>query len=296
MFSNQKGLFLEAKKAKYLPNVLVAIILIFLFLIGGEVIGDFVDDFLIRPEYRNIPLVKILDKLIFEFLFVTLLVFAWVRFIEKRKVSSLGFYKENFILKYVMGFLVGALLFSLVVAILAITGNVKIIQQSSMPVGLAALSSILIILPGWMIQSATEEILTRGWVMNVIGARYSALFGLIFSGAIFGILHGMNPNVSLIAILNILLSGIFFGLYVIRSTNLWGACGAHAAWNWVQGNVYGFEVSGIEVKTGSLIDLESVGSDWFTGGIFGPEAGFAATIVLTIGIVVILFMKEKKYI
>lgn len=40
--------------------------------------------------------------------------------------------------------------------------------------------------------------------------------------------------------------------------------------------------------------LKSTGAEWFTGGAFGPESGLAATIVLSIGILVIFFIKDKE--
>ncbi|MCT4620474.1 MAG: CPBP family intramembrane metalloprotease [Marinisporobacter sp.] len=297
MFSNEKGLFLEAKGARYLPNIIVALILSVVFLVGGEIIGGIamgVTGIFIFQSSNLSPLMGMMEQLIFGFLFVSLLIFAWVKFVEKRKISSMGFFKENLMKKYMIGFIVGMGMFTLVVSILAVTGHIQIDHNPSTPTGLAVLSSILIILPGWMIQSATEEILSRGWMMNVLGARYNALVGIFISSTFFGVMHIFNPNVSFIAILNIILVGIFLSLYVIKTKELWGVCGLHAAWNWIQGNIFGFEVSGAKTGIGSIMKLKLVGSEWFTGGAFGPEAGFAATIVLGLGIVMILLKAKRK--
>ncbi|QZY53981.1 CPBP family intramembrane glutamic endopeptidase [Crassaminicella profunda] len=297
MFSKEKGLFLEAKGARYLPNIIVVLILAVAFLIGGEIIGGIamaITGIFIFGTSNVSPLMGMMAQLIFGFLFVSLLIFAWVKLAEKRKISSMGFYKENFIKKYTIGFMVGVGLFTLVVSLLAITGHIQVDQNSTTPTGLAVLSSILIILPGWMIQSATEEILARGWMMNVLGARYNPFLGLGVSAIFFGVMHIFNPNVSFIAILNIILVGILLGLYVMKTKELWGVCGLHAAWNWVQGNIFGFEVSGTKTGIGSIMKLKLVGSEWFTGGAFGPEAGFAATIVLGLGIVGILLKTKRE--
>ncbi len=69
----------------------------------------------------------------------------------------------------------------------------------------------------------------------------------------------------------------------------------HTAWNFAQGNLFGFEVSGIDVSVGSLIDLNLVGSDFVTGGIFGPEAGIVATFILLVSIGILLFIDKKGY-
>jgi hypothetical protein len=185
-------------------------------------------------------------------------------------------------------------MFSLVVLLLSISGHITIDRNPVSPTGILALSGVLIVLPGWMIQSATEEILSRGWFMNVLSARYNIAVGLIVSSSLFGLMHLGNPNVSFLAIINIVLVGLFLGLYVIKTNDLWGVCGLHAAWNWTQGNVFGFEVSGQKVASGSLMSLKLTGAEWFTGGAFGPEAGLAAAIVLTLGIIIVYFIPLHK--
>lgn len=291
---NKSRLFEEAKTAKKLPGIIGAIFLLLVFLIGGQTIGTVVLPFINNIVGDNIVLRTLFDH-ICNFIFISLLVFATVKFIEKRKVSTLGFHKENFITKYLIGFIIGFIMFSAVVLVLKLTGNVEVELNPGVPSGMAALSSILIVIPGWIIQSGTEEILTRGWFMNVLGAKYNATVALIASASIFGVLHLMNTGVTAIAVLNIVLVGFFFGLYAIKTNHLWGACGMHAAWNWAQGNVYGFEVSGhAKSAIGSLIHLKSTGANWITGGSFGPEAGVTASIIIAIATIILLIVWSKK--
>jgi membrane protease YdiL (CAAX protease family) len=293
VFSNENGLFREAKKAKVLPNIILCLLWVILFLIGGQIIGSILAYFTGKLIGNN-PAVLLLNNLIFGFIFISLLVFARVKFREKRSISSIGLEKEGFIKKYFIGFGIGFLMFSTVTLLLSISGHTVINSNPASASGILALSGVLIVLPGWMIQSATEEILSRGWFMNVLGARYNVAVGLTVSSTFFGLMHFANPNVSILAIINIVLVGLFLGLYVIKTNDLWGVCGLHAAWNWTQGNVFGFEVSGQKVTAGSLMHLKLTGAEWFTGGAFGPEAGLAAAIVLSIGIIVVYFIPLRK--
>ncbi len=298
MLTQKTSLVDEAKKSRILPNIILALILIPIFLTVGSIVGTVVTHLIMRIFKRtsifieNKVLITSLATLV-TFAFTSFTVFLWVKFAEKRKIASMGFHKDNWFKKYAIGFLIGLALMSTIVLILFMLGYVKIETKPIQPVGLSAIVPILVILIGWIIQGATEEILTRGWLMNILGAKYNIAFGLIVSSILFGLLHLSNDNVNYIAILNIMLSGAVFGLFAIKTNNLWIACGMHTAWNFAQGNLFGFEVSGQDFQIGSLIDFNSTGHDLITGGVFGPEAGLASTFVLVICILIIFFLDKK---
>lgn len=298
MFTRNETLIDKARYSKKLPNLIWALILALIFLNIGSLIGSLITLPLIVimgiiPYFEsNQNLIILLSSLI-SFIGISLLVFFRVKKIEKRKISSIGFEKLGFLKKYLLGFVIGLILMSIVVLILYLFGFVDINKNPSQPVGIFAISNVSIILIGWIIQGGTEEILTRGWLMNVLSARYNVHIGLFISSVFFGALHLPNPNVNYIAILNIILVGYLFGLYVLKTNDLWGACGIHSAWNFAQGNLFGFEVSGINVSIGSLLDLNLKGNPSISGGNFGPEAGLCSTVVLLLGIILIFYLDKK---
>lgn len=267
---------------------------------GGSLIGSLATVPLFLA-LRNIPLFSnnkdLLSLLItlFSFVFISLLVFFRVKVIEKRSFSSIGFNKNNWLKKYSLGFLIGLAMMSIIVLILLPFGYITVDKNPIQPVGVSAIASVLVILFGWIIQGATEEIVTRGWLLNILSTKYNIGVGLLISSTLFGLMHLTNPNVNYIAVINIILVGLFYGLYVIKTNDLWAVCGMHSAWNFAQGNLFGFEVSGLDVSVGSLIDLNLVGSDFVTGGIFGPEAGITATFILLASIGILLFIDKKRY-
>lgn len=285
---------------KKYPNFIWAIILSLIFLYGGSIIGEI----LTIPLYivfLKIPLFFYNQNLLLLFLnlltFATIssLVFFRVKVIERISLSSIGLNKNNWLKKYLLGFFIGLVMMSIIVLILLSFGYITIEKNPIQPVGVSAISSVLVILFGWIIQGATEEIVTRGWLLNVLSNKYNIGVGLLISSTLFGLMHLSNPNVNYIAVINIILVGLFYGFYVIKTNDLWAVCGMHTAWNFAQGNLFGFEVSGIDVSVGSLIDLNLVGSDFVTGGIFGPEAGIVATFILLVSIGILLFIDKKGY-
>lgn len=301
MLSRKNSIINSYKNEKKSPNFIWAIILSLIFMYGGSLIGSLAT----VPLYLallNVPLFfnnqNLLSLLItlFSFAFISLLIFFRVKVIEKRSLSSIGFNKNNWLKKYSLGFLIGLVMMSIIVLILLLFGYITVEKNPIQPVGVSAISSVLVILFGWIIQGATEEIVTRGWLLNVLSSKYNIGFGLLISSTLFGLMHLTNPNVNYIAVINIILVGLFYGLYVIKTNDLWSVCGMHSAWNFAQGNIFGFEVSGLDVSVGSLIDLNLVGNNVITGGAFGPEAGIISTFILLVSIGILLFINVMNYI
>lgn len=299
MLSRKNSIINSYKNEKKSPNFIWAIILSLIFMYGGSLIGSLAT----VPLYLallNVPLFfnnqNLLSLLItlFSFAFISLLIFFRVKVIEKRSLSSIGFNKNNWLKKYSLGFLIGLVMMSIIVLILLLFGYITVEKNPIQPVGVSAISSVLVILFGWIIQGATEEIVTRGWLLNVLSSKYNIGFGLLISSTLFGLMHLTNPNVNYIAVINIILVGLFYGLYVIKTNDLWAVCGMHSAWNFAQGNIFGFEVSGLDISVGTLIDLNLVENDFITGGVFGPEASIVATFVLLLSIIILLFINNTN--
>lgn len=285
-------------KPKFWHNFALVTLLSLALLIIGTILG----------QLCTLPISYLLNKIsifnlhqsfylmflsLFSCLFVSLIFCLWVRFIEKQPLSFIGFVKDHWLTKYLTGLLIGFAMMSIVVIILLVSGHISLEKNNIQPTGISSLPFILILLIGWIIQGASEEIVTRGYLMNVLKNKYNVPVALLITSTLFGLLHLGNPGVNAIAIINIILVGLFFGLCTIKTNNLWLACGIHSAWNFAQGNIFGFEVSGIDTSVGSLIDLNLKGNTLITGGAFGPEAGLAATFVLILSIGIILYLDKK---
>ncbi len=305
-FNNSK-LFDLAKQGQRLPHIALVVPLSFLFVFIAQmgivpvvivlgILYGFSETGIDLPQ--ELPAVIsgfwMAMQLITAFGLVYVILWAWLKFFEKRPFWTLGFELKHAVKQYARGFLFGMLMFVSSVAILGAFGSVAFESGNPSQQGVAALGGVVLVLIGWIIQGGAEEVLIRGWVLPVIGARYKAWIGLLVSSLIFAILHGLNPNLSVIALLNLALFGLFAGLYAMREGSMWGISALHSVWNWVQGNFFGFEVSGTQAKGGTLINLMETGDDWLTGGAFGPEGGIAVTAVLVISILITLFWKEKE--
>lgn len=232
--------------------------------------------------------------LISSFFLMYVFVGAWAALYERRPMWTLGYERSAALLRYGRGFVLGLLLFSGTVGLLWIFGVLSVEPGDPSRTGTAAIWGVLIVLAGWIVQGGAEEVLVRGWVLPVVGARYRPWIGLALSSLIFAAMHGLNDHLSILALVNLALFGVFAGLYAMREGSLWGISALHSAWNWVQGNIFGFEVSGMEAGGGSLLKLAARGPDWITGAGFGPEGGIAVTLVLLAGVAALLLWRRER--
>lgn len=225
---------------------------------------------------------------------IAILVFGVIKAIEGRSLTSIGFRKNKFFIKFILGFLLGFLSFTIVTVVLLVTGNIAENPDTSLLRGVPAIGPVILVIFAWIVQSGTEEIFSRGWMLTSIGAKYNKVLAIIVTSLFFSVLHFTSGEVTIIAAINIALAGILLAIYVIKSNDLWGAIGWHSAWNWAQGSVYGFQVSGNDLKLPSIFQLHSVGNKTITGGNFGPEAGIVATFIL-VTIIIILLSKKSWF-
>lgn len=210
--------------------------------------------------------------------------------LQKRNLSSMGFIKEKAGLHYLAGAGIGLLLFTAVTLINVLTGSMAIDGISEN----FSLVFFLLFAVGFAIQGMAEEVLCRGYFMVSIGRRYSVATAVFLNSLIFSLLHITNPGVSLTAVINILLFGVIMSLYFLRTGNIWGVGAMHSVWNFVQGNVFGMEVSGLNLSCTVFQSSIASHKEFWNGGAFGAEGGFSATIVLAAATLILLFWKQNS--
>ncbi|MBQ3216949.1 MAG: CPBP family intramembrane metalloprotease, partial [Oscillospiraceae bacterium] len=209
--------------------------------------------------------------------------------IEKRSFRSMGFVKEGWLLNYLKGFLIGTAMLFVCAAIAWALGALDFSFAKRIPV-----FYIIAFLFGFLIQGMSEEVLLRGYFMVSLANRCHVALAVTISSIAFSLLHLMNPGISLLALVNIGLFGGFMGVYVLRTDDLWGACAIHSAWNFVQGNILGIQVSGTGQLPTVAVMQPVAGMDLLSGGRFGLEAGLIVTIVTATAICFTLFLPRKK--
>lgn len=267
---------------------LAAVVLALVFIIGGQIIATLVG---LPLGFNLIESTngwrELAYTLVAAFGLTALMVFAWVWLFERRGLATIGFNSHG-LMRFWRGYGFGLLTLLVTVGAIWALGGYSIEAGGafqSANVG-AALIPIVILFLGFIIQGSTEEIVCRGWLMQLLASRHGLWVAVILNSVLFGLLHGLNiaPSKELyLGLVNIVLFGLFISLYAAREGSLWGVCGWHAAWNWLLGLGFGLEVSGQVINTQPLITDLATNTDvawWITGAAFGPEASVITTLVL----------------
>lgn len=137
-----------------------------------------------------------------------------------------------------------------------------------------------------------EELFSRGYqTRNLaesfnhprIGPRLAILLAILGTSLFFGLLHAANPNATFTSTFYLVIAGLFFGVTYMLTGELAVPMGLHITWNFFQGIVFGFPVSG-QGAPASFLQIEQSGPLAWTGGAFGPEAGFIGLAAILLGV------------
>lgn len=205
---------------------------------------------------------------------------------ERRTLHSMGLIKPDW-KAYGKGAFLGLASFSVVVLLGVLFGGFHYlgIDTDTNPL------ILLLFLFGYIVQGFSEELVFRGYALVSISRKNSILSAAIISSLYFSFLHIFNDGIGILPIINLFLFGMIAAICFLKTDNIWCAAALHSIWNYAQGNLYGFSVSGTEL-TDSLTLFEQTQNDLLSGGLFGPEGSIIVTVVF-IGIIACLCLPHN---
>ena len=210
-----------------------------------------------------------------------------VRLLESRhRVAEVS--RRGAVVDVGIGLLVGAVLFSTVIAIIAAAGHYRVTAMGSVAGAIAVL--------GLMCSTAVaEELLFRAVLFRIVERSMGTWFALAFSALVFGLLHLANPGATVFGALAIAVeAGVLLGAAYALTRTIWLAVGIHLAWNFMEAGVFSTTVSGTKDAFQGLLRSELTGPDLLTGGGFGPEASVVAVGVGVAAAAVLLVLTVRR--
>ena len=228
--------------------------------------------------------------------------FLAARYLDRRLFRDFGFHRgSGWWRDFFVGLGLGAMLMALIFLVEMSLGWLRITGFLTARDGNPFWLGIAVDLITFISVGIYEEMLMRGYILHNLAEGFNlrrikpvtaVILATLVSSVIFSVLHLVNPGANLMSFINIFLAGVFLSVGFILTGELALPIGLHIAWNFFQGAVFGFPVSGV-AGVNPLISIEQVNNGWMTGGYFGPEAGGIGILAMLLGTILILAWVKK---
>ncbi|ELZ28214.1 abortive infection protein [Halosimplex carlsbadense 2-9-1] len=224
---------------------------------------------------------------------------AWL--VDRRELSDLGLDRSPaWWVDLAFGLALGVALPTLVFAVelaagfVRVTGIVVTRADPTLAIGpgVAPALALALVLGYFVGVGVFEELLFRGYLLTNVAEGLAGWRGIGLGGAfagatavsslVFGVAHGLNPNVTVLSLVNIALFGGLFAASYLLTGRIAAAIGLHVTWNFSIASLFGFPVSGFTTPV-TVVAVEQSGPALATGGSFGPEGGLVALGALVVG-------------
>lgn len=210
------------------------------------------------------------------------------RLIDRQSITSLGFeWKGNSRYAFTGAFAAIAMI-GIASLLLMAFNYLHFTQWGLEPI--TFISSIIIM----ALVAISEELIFRGYFLNNLMQSTNKWVALIISALLFAAVHISNPGAGILPIAEVFIGGLMLGVNYIYTRNLWFGIFLHFAWNFFQGPVFGYKVSGID--TPSVLQQYITGPAWLNGGAFGLEGSVLSMLLnlLLIAVLVIVYNRKES--
>lgn len=219
---------------------------------------------------------------------VFIVTFLMMRFLDRRPFSDLGFSLKRRGKDILYGFLMAVLIYAIGFGVCLLTGQIEVVSVH------LHWSDLLLSGLFFAMVAIVEETMMRGYVLGrLLRTRLNKFISLLISSLLFALLHLMNPNVAFLPMLNLVLGGLLLGASYLYTRNLWFPISLHFFWNWIQGPVLGYEVSGNRFCE-TLFSLRLPANNLINGGAFGFEGSLVCTVLATLFTLFIIWWFEHS--
>ena len=203
-------------------------------------------------------------------------------------------FRGNWFGHFAAGCVVGAVALVSAIIVAVMSGGMSLaVNRESIPGSIT--TTLITTFVIFAVGAASEETLFRGYLLQTFARSKMIPAGIGLTSLLFAFAHNNNPDTGMLSLLNTFLAGIWFAAAYLKTRDLWFPLGIHLMWNWLQGPVFGINVSGIaEFSPDPLLRATDAGPAWLTGGSYGIEGGAACTFALILSMAVIYFLPTPK--
>ena len=266
----------------------IVLFMISYFIIIGifQYVGIIIADVDITDSENTKSSIQQLTISVFDLFGTFLLLYLFMKFVDKEQFIKLGFQTKNRLKEFVSGIILGLVIMSLGYLLLIYFEEVWFFKVNF------NFNELMISILLFTIVAIVEEVLFRGYILKNLMSSFNKYIALFFSSILFSLLHSFNPNIDMFSLLVLFLAGIVLGLSYIYTKNLWFPIALHLSWNLFQ-TLLGFNISGQD--TYSIIEFQINEGNLINGGSFGFEGSYLAIIAEVLIIIgIAIYYKRKK--
>lgn len=231
--------------------------------------------------------------LLYPFAVNGLMILAWVVFVERRPLATIGLTRGSWMKPLLQGLLIGPATILAIVTAIGLAGGYSVDGPGQALTSPGAMAGIGILLLCFIVQAGVEEIMFRGWLLSAVTRKFGLPVAVALTSLVFTFLH-WSPNQHWLIMLSSFLFSVFACAWAVRAGNIWGVMGWHAGWNWLLGIGFDLPVTGLTVDLPALlVRLTPHGPASLTGGAQGPEGSFLCSLFFVIGTAFILLRPRR---
>jgi membrane protease YdiL (CAAX protease family) len=208
------------------------------------------------------------------------------KYIDKKTFASLGFQKDFLKKDISVGLVVGFLIMSIGFVCLLLSGQIEFLKVHY------NLLDFILSIGLFVFVAISEEIFLRGYILSNLLESFNKYIALIISALIFSLMHAANSGFNLMSMVGLFIAGLLFGLPYIYTKSLWYPIALHFSWNFFQGTIFGFNVSGKD--TYSIITTKENAANIWNGGGFGFEASILSISFQIIALFIIFLIFKSR--
>jgi hypothetical protein len=262
--------------AKIIIGILVIAGAVFLVEGRGKIL---VDKTALNSDTKNV-IIALTDATVTVVFYIILF-----KKIENRQIAELS--AATFIRNAIPGFLIGLMLQSLFVLIIALTANYSIVKVN--PV-----SSLVPAFTTSVTAGFVAMIILIGVVFRLIEQRAGTAIALLIFLVLFPILHLNAKGSSFLFVLAVAVqNGLMLPASYIARRSLWFPIFIHFGWDFAEPGIFG-GINPSNSITSGLFSGKISGSTILTGGQTGPQSSIQAVIICFLTGMLFLWLAKRR--
>lgn len=131
-----------------------------------------------------------------------------------------------------------------------------------------------------------SEVAFRGFLFRRLIDATGPTTATILLALIYALIESLGPNGTSLSFMVTIIAGVLFSMAYLRTHALWLGWGLHFAWAAATAVVFGLPVAGV-ASYSSVVQTDTTGPVWLTGGVYGPEGALFTAVVFLVAMAVV---------